>query len=198
MAGTRRMGAPDAHNRTVLLDAAARVLAENGHAAVTARGVAAAAGLKYQLVHYYFRSMDDLLVELFRRQAEQGVERQRQARGSADPLQEMWPISSDTVGNAMTREFAILARDRPAIREEVNRYAARYRDNLTEIIRESGLERPAADGGLGVSAEALALLMTSAARTLSQEAELGFAHGHEETSGLVEECFARARALRAR
>ncbi|MBV8930828.1 MAG: helix-turn-helix transcriptional regulator, partial [Mycobacteriaceae bacterium] len=56
MASERRIGAPDAKNRVVLLDAAEQLLLEDGYAAVTSRRVAERAGLKPQLVHYYFRT----------------------------------------------------------------------------------------------------------------------------------------------
>ena len=46
---------------------------EEGYAAVTSRRVADAAGLKPQLVHYYFRTMEDLFLEVFRRRAEEGL-----------------------------------------------------------------------------------------------------------------------------
>ena len=42
------------------MDAAEQLLLEEGYAAVTSRRVGARAGLKPQLVHYYFRTMDDL------------------------------------------------------------------------------------------------------------------------------------------
>ena len=45
MASPRRIGAPDAKNRTVLLDAAESLMLEEGYAAVTSRRVAAQAGL---------------------------------------------------------------------------------------------------------------------------------------------------------
>ena len=48
---------------------------EEGYAAVTSRRVAAQAGLKPQLVHYYFRTMDDLFLAAYRRRADQGLER---------------------------------------------------------------------------------------------------------------------------
>ena len=46
MASARRIGAPDAKNRGVLLDAAEQLLLEEGYAAVTSRRVAERAGLK--------------------------------------------------------------------------------------------------------------------------------------------------------
>ena len=64
---------PDAKNRGVLLDAAEQLMLEDGYAAVTSRRVAERAGLKPQLVHYYFRTMDELFIEVFRRRAEAGA-----------------------------------------------------------------------------------------------------------------------------
>lgn len=51
MASARRIGAPDAKNRIVLLDAAEALMIDEGYAAVTSRRVAERAGLKPQLVH---------------------------------------------------------------------------------------------------------------------------------------------------
>ena len=75
MASARRIGAPDAKNRVVLLDAAEQLLLEEGYAAVTSRRVAERAGLKPQLVHYYFRAMDDMFIEVFRRRAKRDEDR---------------------------------------------------------------------------------------------------------------------------
>ncbi len=66
MTTARRLGTADSKTRLALLDAAERLLLAEGYAAVTSRRVAAAAGLKHQLVHYYFRTMDDLLLEVYR------------------------------------------------------------------------------------------------------------------------------------
>src|SRR5690606_18752606 len=63
MSAPRRLGAPDAKNRTVLMDAAEQLMLEQGWATVTSRRIAEHAGLKPQLVHYYFRSMDELFLE---------------------------------------------------------------------------------------------------------------------------------------
>ena len=80
-APTRRIGAEDSKTRAQLLDAAERLLLEEGYAAVTSRRVAAKAGLKPQLVHYYFRTMDDLFVAVFRRRADENLARFEQPAG---------------------------------------------------------------------------------------------------------------------
>ena len=95
MASARRIGAPDAKNRGVLLDAAEQLMLEEGYAAVTSRRVAEKAGLKPQLVHYYFRTMDDLFLAVFRRRAEQGLVEQAQALQSPQPLWALWRFGTD-------------------------------------------------------------------------------------------------------
>lgn len=85
MASPRRIGSPDAKNRAILLDAAEQLMLEEGYAAVTSRRVASKAGLKPQLVHYYFRTMDDLFLDVFRRRGEEGLQRQAEALASAQP-----------------------------------------------------------------------------------------------------------------
>src|SRR6187200_1291576 len=85
-ATARRIAGPNAKNRAVLLDAAERLLLAEGYAAVTSRRVAAEAGLKPQLVHYYFATMDELYLAVFRRRAEEGLARQATALESDSPL----------------------------------------------------------------------------------------------------------------
>ena len=101
MTSTRRIGTESSATRTALLDAAQQVLLEEGYAAATSRRVAARAGLKPQLVHYYFRTMDDLFLALVRRGAEQNLERQAEALASPEPLRALWELSSDPAASAL-------------------------------------------------------------------------------------------------
>src|SRR3984893_8602238 len=86
MTSARRIGAPDAKNRGLLLDAAEQLMLEEGYAAVTSRRLANKAGLKPQLVHYYFRTMEELFLEVFRRRAEEGLQVQATALQLPQPL----------------------------------------------------------------------------------------------------------------
>ena len=56
-----------AEARDAFLDAAERLLGEVGWADVTTRRLAKEAGLNHGLVHYYFGSMEDVLVEVLER-----------------------------------------------------------------------------------------------------------------------------------
>ena len=81
----RRLGAETSQTRARLLDAAEALMFDEGYAAVTSRRVAARAELKPQLVHYYFRTMDDLFLALYRRRAEQGLQARVQEDRAAVP-----------------------------------------------------------------------------------------------------------------
>src|SRR4029077_9038238 len=119
MTTARRIAGPQAKNRAVLLDAAERLLWPEGSAAVTPRRGAAEAGLKPQLVHYYFATMDDLYLAVFRRRAEVGLERQPPALASAAPRRGLWEFSLAPAGTALTTELNSLANHRKAIRSEI-------------------------------------------------------------------------------
>ena len=95
----------DSKTRAQLLDAAERLLLEEGYAAVTSRRVAAKAGLKPQLVHYYFRTMDDLFLEVFRRRADENLARFERAIAEDGSLGNLWRLNADPRGAAFTMEF---------------------------------------------------------------------------------------------
>ncbi len=142
MTSARRIGAPDAKNRAVLLDAAEQLMLEEGYAAVTSRRVAERAALKPQLVHYYFRTMDELFLAAFRRRAEQGLEVQAMVLQAPQPLWALWRFSTDPAATAITMEFIALANHRKALKAEIAFYAERFREEqrkaLTTILARYG------------------------------------------------------------
>ncbi|RDH78376.1 TetR/AcrR family transcriptional regulator [Mycolicibacterium moriokaense] len=185
MASERRIGAPDAKNRTVLLDAAERLMLEDGYAAVTSRRVAERAGLKPQLVHYYFRTMGDLYLAVFRRRAEQGLAAQAAALESDQPLWALWRYSSDPRITAFTVEFMALASHRHELRAEFARYGEVFRERERAAIAE-------ALGRYGIETSEVppvvwAVFATSLSRVLVMETALGMSAGHSETLAFVEE-----------
>jgi TetR/AcrR family transcriptional regulator len=180
----RRLGAEDSKSRVALLDAAQSLMLEEGYASVTSRKVAARAGLKPQLVHYYFRTMDDLFLALFQRGAERNLERHAQALASDQPLRALWEFSNEPAGTALTMEFTALANHRKTIRAEIAAYAERFRQHQVEAL--SPLL-----AGLGIDKDelppiALVVLMTALSRTVAMEVGLGMSLGHAETRAMVE------------
>jgi AcrR family transcriptional regulator len=184
MTSARRIGAPDAKNRGVLLDAAERLMLEEGYAAVTSRRVAEKADLKPQLVHYYFRTMDDLFLAAFRRRAEKGLEQQAQALQSPQPLWALWRFSTDPAATAITMEFVALANHRKALKAEIAYYAERFREEQRKAL-STALERYGVDA-VQVPPLVWSVLMTSVSQILVMEQALGMSAGHAETVEFVE------------
>ena len=186
----RRIGTETSKTRGVLLDAAEKLMLEEGYAAVTSRRLAARAGLKPQLVHYYFRTMDDLFLALFRRRAEQGLERQARALDSAQPLWSLWDLSRDPRGTALTMEFTALANHRKAIQAELSASAERYRAELLEAFR-SVLSRYEIDQTEYPPVVCAVLLTSISTFLVIEQVMLGMSTGHAETVAFVEDVIRR-------
>jgi AcrR family transcriptional regulator len=185
----RRIGAVDSKTRARLVDAAERLLLEEGYAAVTSRRVGARAGLKPQLVHYYFRTMDDLFVEVFRRRAEENLLRFERAIRKDGSVRTLWALNADARGAAFSIEFVALAKHRKTIRAEIARYAERFRAAQLEALTRA----LAADG---ISPEELPpvvalLLMTGVSQVMALEQALGVTSGHDATLSYIEKAIDR-------
>ena len=179
MTTAKRMGAEDSATRAVLLDVTERLMLEGGYAAVSSRKVAEAAGVKPPLVHYYFASMDDLFLAVFRRLGDRGLARQAELLEAADPVRALWEASGDPQREALTFEFTALANHRPKIKSEIVRYAELFRVQQAEALARV---LPADV----VSPLAAAVFMTCVSRTLLSERVLGVTLGHPEALELVE------------
>src|SRR6266542_6412137 len=81
---------PGYETEQALLDAAERLLLEAGAAGITTRRVADEAGANHGLVHYYFGSVEQLLVRVLERFTERLIDRQRQMYAAEAPFLEKW------------------------------------------------------------------------------------------------------------
>jgi AcrR family transcriptional regulator len=178
-----KVGSRDSAARDRVLDATIQIMLEEGYAAATSRRVAALAGVKPALVHYYFPSMDDLYLAVFRRGAEANLDRQQAALASDRPLRALWETVSEPHGTRLMLEFAGLANHRKEIKAEISAWSERWREMQTTalnfIVRQSGMdaeEFPPA---------ALAVVVAAIGRTLVLEQALGTTGGHEEAVALV-------------
>jgi TetR/AcrR family transcriptional regulator len=178
MASDRRIGGPDAKNRGVLLDAAEALMLEDGYAAVTSRRVAERAGLKPQLVHYYFRTMDDMFIEVFRRMSNSGLEAHAEALQSEQPLWALWEFGTDPQTSKLTTEFMGLANHRKALRAEIVYYADKFREQQVAAM-STALRRYGYDTS-DVPPVVWAVFATSVSQVLVVERELGISLGHAE------------------
>jgi AcrR family transcriptional regulator len=193
----RRARAATAEKRARLLDVTEHIMLTEGYAAVSSRSVAAAAGINNAaLVHYYFATLDDLFVEVFRRRAERNVERMATAFASPEPLRAWWQIASDPRGTGLLLELTAAANHRSALKAEVARLAKQVRrmeiEALTAILDEYGIDLHQFPPALVAAAvQGLALVVV-------QDKAGGFDTAHEEAAEAMGRLIAQLEARRRR
>jgi len=184
-APSRRLGVESAQNRHALLDAAELIMREEGYAAVTSRAVASRAELKPQLVYYYFRTMDDLILAVCRRRTERGFENLKTMLAGPRPLHTLWQFLNDAKHSVLTAEFMAMANHRKEIGDEIARQAEQLRALQAELIERLMRER-----GIEVAPYPpimLAMVITTLSQVLVREHELGISSGHAELKRSLEE-----------
>lgn len=183
MTAPKKLGTESSATRAALVDAAEQLIREEGYAAVTARRVAQKASMKFQLIYYYFNSLDDLFLEVFQRGAEQHLERMTEALDSAQPLQALWGFSSDASDTRFILEFMVMANHHEVIRKAIGEFAERLRELQVEAItrhaRARGVEPK-------IPPVVTSFLLSSISRSLLLESGLGITSGHQEVQALID------------
>lgn len=183
MTAPERRKARDSTTRDTLIDATIRIMVDEGYAAATSRRVAAEAGVKPALVHYYFPTMDDLYLTVFRRGAAAYLERQQRALASDRPLHALWDTLIEPKDTRLLLEFMGLANHRKAIRAEIAAWSDRWREMqitaLNFIVREHDL-----DTG-DFPPAGIVVVIAAVGRMLILEQALGATTGHLEAVALV-------------
>jgi AcrR family transcriptional regulator len=183
MKKSRRFGMENARSRALLVEAADRILIEEGAHAISARRVADRAGLKPQLVHYYFKTMDDLLIAVFRGAQEEYLQRHDQALTEQQPLNALWKLNNEPQGTRRMMEFIALAGRRDAVRAVILESAAKFRKlqvaAISRVLDERGVDRTA------FPPAGVALLLATVSRGLVMEETLGLSLGHAELRTIV-------------
>ena len=175
-ASTPRGAAEDA-----LLDAAERLLVEGGYPAVTTRRLAEEAGVNHGLVHYYFGSIENLLVRTLERFTEQLIARQRAMYSDPTvPFVDKWRramsyLDEDRPYQKIWYELQALAWNRPELRERVDRVDAEWRAVLTEALAE-----PRERYGIPMPLEALVSLVVTFNEGIILERLSGIEDGNRE------------------
>jgi AcrR family transcriptional regulator len=190
----RRREAPQSvreANVEAFLDAAERLLVKEGAAGISTRRLAEEAGQNHGLVHYYFGSVNELLLQALERFTSRILERQRAMYGTDAPFIEKWRTAMSYVEQDLAAgypkvwaELEALAWNRPELRERLrsvsDSWRSLLRDALTEAIEAYGL-----DSGR-FSAEALAALVMQFNKGLLLERLLDFDRGHAELLAAID------------
>lgn len=185
---TPKSSGRDSGTRRALIQATAQVMLEEGYAAASSRRVAAKAGVKPALVHYYFPSMDDLFLAVLREGAEMNLLRQREALTDDQPLHALWQLNN-AHGARLLMEFMALANHRKEIRSEIVGYAARFGD-----LEESAVTLAMRAHGVDTTEfppVVMSMIVTSLARIMVLERSLGITRGHADATAFIERLLTR-------
>ncbi len=180
---TPREAAEDA-----FLDAAERLLVEVGYAGITTRRLAEEAGANHGLVHYYFGSMEQLLVRTLERFTERLIRRQREMYAQDLPFIEKWRqamrylLQEDVPYEKVWLELHALAWNHPELRERVDRVDAEWRAVLLEAFEQAQREHK-----IGMPLDALVSLVMTFNLGIMVERLSGIEAGHRELLGWIDE-----------
>jgi len=140
--------------RERLLDAAAQLIVEDGWGAVTTRRVADRAGLRPGLVHYHFRTVEDLLIEAAlataRREATAAADALSQTadagEGITQVLEMMSSYSAEDPATVLFSEMLLASTRIERLRSELADLMAEWRTGVADWLRSADASRDAAAG----------------------------------------------------
>ncbi len=178
-------------NVEAFLDAAERLLVSKGAAGISTRQLAREAGQNHGLVHYYFGSVDELLLQALERFTGRVLERQRAMYETDAPFIEKWRAAMGFIDQDLAAgypkiwgELQALAWNKPELRERLrdldDRWRSLLRDALAQAIEEYGLDRSR------FPAEAWAALVMQFNEGLLFERLLGFDRGHSQLLAAID------------
>jgi AcrR family transcriptional regulator len=184
MATSRRLGLKSSAVRAAIIEAAAEILSDEGFSGLISPKIAKRAGVKVQLVHYYFRTMDDLMIALTRHVGDKGISQLASRLAGGDPLRSLWEMISDTKVSALEMEFVAAATHRKRMRGEAARYGEQSRKIQAEAIARyfklKGLKA-------SIPPVAIAFIITAITRLFASETMFGLSLGHPEVLAVLED-----------
>ena len=173
---------------TALFDAAERLLVEDGYAGLTTRRVAAEAGVNHGLVHYYFGSMEELLLQVLERFTARLIDRQTAMYEADVPFLEKWRtamrwLEEDVQGGypKVWWELQAMAWNHHGMRERLLRVDEEWRTLLRAAfggaLDEYGVDFPL---------EATVSLVVAFNKGMQIEQLSGIETGHRELLGWID------------
>jgi AcrR family transcriptional regulator len=164
-----------------LLDAAERLLVDIGYSGITTRRLAEEAGVNHGLVHYYFGSIENVLVRTLERFTERLIERQALMYAADIPFIEKWRtamrflVEEDVRYEKVWLELQALAWNRDEMRDRLTSVDAQWRAVLTEAFAQ-----PRDELGIDMPLEALVTLVVTFNFGVIVERLSGINTGHAE------------------
>lgn len=180
----RRNYEKNAETRELLIDTAVDILKTAGLSAVSARKVAAKAGLSHQIVHYYFQSMEELLLEVIHRASVNHLKALKAARESEQPLWSAWILINKKDSGRLEMEYLAVANQYSSAQAILRKLRAQYRQELTDLLSEAFRKHQLKAKPISPAIASTAI--HAIARTMALEATHGTTQGHNEMQALIE------------
>lgn len=179
-----------------LLDAAERLLIRVGYANITTRSLAEEASVNHGLVHYYFGSMQELLLQVLERFTDRLIERQRAMYAAEGPFIDKWRAAmryleeDETSGySKVWYELQALGWNDQSIRKRVGQVALAWRRVVAEAFDkaygEYGLDRKK------YPLDAIVALVGTFNEGMHLEALSGIREGHRSLLDLIDRWLAQ-------
>ena len=169
--------------RTAFLDAAERLLVEEGRAGISTRRLAREAGLNHGLVHYYFGSVENLMLAVFERFTDRLVERQRVMYAADRPFLDKWRTAMGFMEEDLAAgypkvwaELQAAAMNHPELQRRLRTVYATWRAVLTEAFTGAAREYDVSDAAV----PALVTLVMTFTVGMFNERLVGVDTGHAE------------------
>jgi len=157
------------------------VLVDSGHGGITTRRLADEAGVNHGLVHYYFGSVENLLVRVLERFTERLTARQRELYAADVPFLEKWRTamryltSDDTAYQKVWLELQALGWSRPELRDRL----ARVHDEWREVLMEAFAE-PRERYGIDMPLDVLVAFVMTFNEGVMLDRLSGITQGHQQ------------------
>jgi AcrR family transcriptional regulator len=179
-----------------LMDAAERMLVEVGYAGITTRKLAERAGVNHGLVHYYFGSMEELLLRVVERFTEHLVERQREMYAADRPFIDKWRQAmsfldddTDSGYHKVWFEMQAMGWNETAIRQRLQHVHQEWMDVVTPAfdvgLAELGVDRRS------FPTKAVVALIVTFNQGIMVERLLGVDSGHRELLRMIDRMLER-------
>jgi AcrR family transcriptional regulator len=166
----------------MFLDAAERLLVSVGYAGVSARRLADEAGANHGLVHYYFGSMEELLLQVLERFTDRLAERQTAMYEADVPFIEKWRTAMRWLDEDVAAgypkvwwELQAMAWNHPEMRDRLVRVDEVWR-SLLRTYFANALE----EYGIDFPLEATVALVVAFNKGIQIEQLSGIDTGHRE------------------
>jgi AcrR family transcriptional regulator len=169
--------------RTEFMDAAERLLVEEGRAGISTRRLAREAGLNHGLVHYYFGSVETLMLAVFERFTNRLVERQREMYAADVPFLAKWRSAMGFMEEDLAAgypkiwaELQAAAMNDPELQRRFRAVYETWRSVLTEAFTDAAREYGVSDAAV----PALVTLVMTFTVGMFNERLVGIEAGHAE------------------